>query len=595
MNSRDPGMQRLELTLDDIPICSLEALEALAAEAPAPPQSSRQPAKKPGRPSRGSSKPDLGPVHLEQYLTHYGVEYTVKPGAGKTIFKLHHCLFDPAHTRNEASIIQDAGGNLTYHCFHNSCKGRTWADARRQISGDKSLAEFCDGYDPEKSPARPAALNKDPEQPWLLFNDKGRATFNPAIFADHLAAQFQPLINEGGAEQFFCYNGSGFWRPLPEAAIAQVACEVLSENAKSARVADAMGLLRAKTFMPADKIVCDPLWVNVLNGMLHCESLELRSHGPEFNSRAQMPVRYDPAATCELWLKTLNEIFSDDPSKITTLQQFFGYCCFPKILFPCALFAIGRGANGKSTVMRVLECMLGNQNVSHLSLQRLADRWGPAELQDKLLNSCGETSERELDVTTFKNAVAGDMLQAERKYKGDVSFKPIAKFIFAMNSFPSVKDRSDGFFRRLIIVPFEQVFSDESADTRLPDRLIEELNGIFAWAIEGLRVVLQNKKIDQPESIVNAKRRFRMSVDQSLAFGDEVCDISDQAECFPATLYKRYVTWCGDSGISRPMAKARFYERIMSNFAVKRRRHKGSTQEHFEGISIRDEGDDPPF
>lgn len=56
------------------------------------------------------------------------------------------CLFDPSHTKKEASIIQDASGLITYQCFHNSCRDRTWHEARQKISGNDNLAQFCKDY-----------------------------------------------------------------------------------------------------------------------------------------------------------------------------------------------------------------------------------------------------------------------------------------------------------------------------------------------------------------------------------------------------------------------------------------------------------------
>jgi hypothetical protein len=67
------------------------------------------------------------------------------PSGGDTMYCLKHCIFDPNHTPNEASIIQQASGRLLYQCFHNSCSGRTWADARRQISGEQSLVPWMLG------------------------------------------------------------------------------------------------------------------------------------------------------------------------------------------------------------------------------------------------------------------------------------------------------------------------------------------------------------------------------------------------------------------------------------------------------------------
>jgi hypothetical protein len=81
---------------------------------------------------------DYGRFDVESYLTRYGVNLVqVKPHGGGVLFCLQECLFDPSHNGNEAAIGQTGEGKLYYQCFHNSCKGRTWAEARAKISGPK--------------------------------------------------------------------------------------------------------------------------------------------------------------------------------------------------------------------------------------------------------------------------------------------------------------------------------------------------------------------------------------------------------------------------------------------------------------------------
>ena len=94
----------------------------------------------------GEKKAD-GRFDLAAYLDHYHVEVVkVQPWRGSTLYCLPQCLFDPAHSGNEASIGQAADGTLFYQCFHNSCKGvRTWADAKEKISGADKLGQFVVG------------------------------------------------------------------------------------------------------------------------------------------------------------------------------------------------------------------------------------------------------------------------------------------------------------------------------------------------------------------------------------------------------------------------------------------------------------------
>jgi hypothetical protein len=85
-------------------------------------------------------------VDIEAYLAHCGVEVVkVKPYGDGTMYCLRECIFDPTHAPNDAAIIQWEDGKLTYQCFHDTCKGRTWTEARQIISGDAKLTQFMAG------------------------------------------------------------------------------------------------------------------------------------------------------------------------------------------------------------------------------------------------------------------------------------------------------------------------------------------------------------------------------------------------------------------------------------------------------------------
>lgn len=99
--------------------------------------------------TKPSNNGNLGALDVESYLTHYGVE-VIKNKNDRTgyIYGLRHCIFNPEHAGNEAAIIQKPDGMLTYQCFHSTCQGRTWTEARQIISGNDKLVSFCAGSNP---------------------------------------------------------------------------------------------------------------------------------------------------------------------------------------------------------------------------------------------------------------------------------------------------------------------------------------------------------------------------------------------------------------------------------------------------------------
>jgi hypothetical protein len=87
-------------------------------------------------------------INLKEYLKHYKIPIVkIKKHETAILYCLKKCLFEEGHTtnqeaENEAAIGQQNSGMLFYQCFHNSCKDKTWADAKEKISGNNPIAPF---------------------------------------------------------------------------------------------------------------------------------------------------------------------------------------------------------------------------------------------------------------------------------------------------------------------------------------------------------------------------------------------------------------------------------------------------------------------
>jgi hypothetical protein len=122
-----------------------------------------------------------GKLDVFAYLDHHGVSIrNTKDHGGSTLHVLKQCVFDSSHSNGESSIGQTADGKLFYQCFHDSCKGRTWRDARKIISGEDGLGRFMPGnvqpldgeINAESEPPRPL-LRQLPEPEPFPVHDLG--------------------------------------------------------------------------------------------------------------------------------------------------------------------------------------------------------------------------------------------------------------------------------------------------------------------------------------------------------------------------------------------------------------------------------------
>ena len=140
-------------------------------------------------------------------------------------------------------------------------------------------------------------------------------------------------------------------------------------------------------------------------------------------------------------------------------------------------------------LLRVLnELLLGKENVSNVAWQALNDRFKTAELFGKWANICAELPTKGIeDNGIFKALVGEDYLTVEKKNKNPFSFQPYARLLFSCNSIPkNYGDKSEGFYRRLIIVRFNHSVPEERRDPELLEKFRCEADGIFQFALEGL-------------------------------------------------------------------------------------------------------------
>jgi P4 family phage/plasmid primase-like protien len=581
--------------LADVPITKLDALMKLASQALTPPSpgNSPPPASAGAAPTKTTGvatrfkESTLGPVNMEAYLGHHGIGYTIKQKGVQTLYCLDHCLFNPDHDQGQASIITAPTGPLIYQCFHASCKDKRWKDAKARISGDKSIAEFCAGYDPGWKPPKQTgtgamadltvrselavqseAAVEPPEKidPTEFFEKRGkRPVFVPMFLARYLAAYLTPLVHTAGG--FWRYE-KGVWKPFADTILSQIMVAVMKERVQADMMTNTLKILRGLINREEDMWPKDMNLINVANGMLDIRTMKLIPHDPIYGSRTQLPVNYNALAFSQRWWDFLLEIFPDDDNyaKRGLLQQFFGYCLLRDCRYQKALFLYGTGANGKSTVLDVLQAMVGRENTSSLSLADLTQRFKAQFLREKLINLATETNTRDpLATELLKAIISGDPITAEQKYGEQFQFRPFAKFITAMNDAPVIPDKSYGFGRRIIVLTFEKRFTDEEIKPRMADYLIEEIEGVFNWAVMGLTALLKKDGFLIPNEVGKATSDFMETLNPLLIFVNEMCEVHDAVSVPTMELWECYAEWCAD-GKNRPLGRNRFLDQVRQTF-----------------------------
>lgn len=268
------------------------------------------------------------------------------------------------------------------------------------------------------------------------------------------------------------------------------------------------------------------------------------SYDPQLFCSAVLPFDYDPAATCPRWLDWLQWFTGGDQQVIDMLQEFAGSCLLPSMKIDRILWLVGDGSTGKSTFVRVLTKVLGEQAVSSLPPNKLASNHVNAALVGRCLNVAVEFSElsnRAIDA--LKAFTSQELLTVNPKYQQPFAFRPAVRLLLVSNGTPHIGDRSTGIWRRCLLLRCTQVVAGGLHN--FADQLVrEEASGILQWMLAGLLRVVQSGDISVPASVQADVHELRDHMDYTRAWIEESLVRTDRSDAFlplEDVVYRVYV------------------------------------------------------
>ena len=308
----------------------------------------------------------------------------------------------------------------------------------------------------------------------------------------------------------------------------------------------------------------DKILINLQNGTF--EFTKNGWHLRDFNSddflTYQLPFGYNENATCPLFDKYLKRVLPDESSR-NILQEFSGYI-FSKMNLEKMLVLTGSGDNGKSVYFNIISALVGKDNIPTFTMGLFAHEYNRAKLTNVLLNYSSEKG-TELNPDTFKALISGEPLQSREPYGKSFTLYNKVRFIINANLLPKETEQTDAFFRRYLIVLFDEKISKEEKDIELADKIIkQELAGVFNWLLVGLNRIVEQKKFSDCEKADKALSEFRRQSDNVALFIEHKNYIpSDKEKEALSELYKDYKSFCTDDGY-KPLGKNNFSKRLES-------------------------------
>lgn len=303
------------------------------------------------------------------------------------------------------------------------------------------------------------------------------------------------------------------------------------------------------------------------NGLYNIVDDSFVEFTPEHIITNKIRWKYNPEVYSELADKTLNKIACNDPQIRALLEEAIGYCFYRRNELGKAFILTGDKSNGKSTFLSMVQCLLGDENISSLDLKELGDRFKTAEMFGKLANIGDDIGDEFIaNPAIFKKLVTGERVSAERKGQNPFEFNNYSKLLFSANNIPRIKDKTGAVQRRLTIIPFDARFSADDPDFNPYIKHLLKTDEVMEYLINlgiaGLKRVLLNRKFTGSTKVQKAMDEYEENNNPIIGFFRECEDEEFQIENEPTNVvYKRYQEYCLANSL-QPMSNIEFSKQV---------------------------------
>jgi putative DNA primase/helicase len=338
-------------------------------------------------------------------------------------------------------------------------------------------------------------------------------------------------------------------------------------NPTPRRVTDAIDALRAIANVPSS--LQSPAWLSGIsplppadmvackNGLLHIPDRKLYQHTPDLFNRTALPYDYDPHASPPLeWLGFLNSLWGSDTAAIDTLQEIMGYLLTSDTSQQKIFALIGPTRAGKGVIARIVNKLLGRDNVASPTLAMLTSNFGLAPLIGKQVAiiadaRLGARADQQVIAERLLSISGEDNLTIDRKHRDPWTGRLPTRFFILSNEIPRLGDASGALAKRFVMLVLKRSFYGRE-DHGLEPRLSTELPGILNWALDGRDRLIKRGYFEQPSSSTEVVQELEDLGSPISAFLRECCDVGEGGMVDTDKLYSGWCTWCIVNGRDHP-------------------------------------------
>lgn len=335
--------------------------------------------------------------------------------------------------------------------------------------------------------------------------------------------------------------------------------------------------------MAPKKPQADPRYIRFKNGVLDIETLELTPNDGTHLLLNEVPHDWKPDAESELVDETFSSIAQGDKAVVANLWEMFGLSLYRGHDVSRMILLQGSGANGKSTLLDMLKCLLGVDNCFSLPIHELGEKFQLVPAMGKLALIGDDIASDFVNgkaCAVMKKFVTGEAVNDQYKGGATFQFNPYATLIYSCNEIPRFADGTFGFERRIHPIPLTARFApgSDGYDPRLKQKLCAEecIEYAIVKAVDALRAARERMGLT-PNSL-SERMRADILRDNDPA-GGFITEMTKQGYAFlnktNSMVYGEFEDWCAVNGYE-PVSKSKLSAKIRTKLGLQSRPISGT-------------------
>ena len=305
--------------------------------------------------------------------------------------------------------------------------------------------------------------------------------------------------------------------------------------------------------------------IPVANGIFNKKTQNLEPFSPKYVFTSTIATKYNDKAkvpningwNVDDWL---NDLMSGDKELVSLLWQIISASTNCNYSYLKGVWLVGKGNDGKGTFQSLIMNLIGRENVASVKAEQFSERFSLSQVVGKTCIIGDDSQVSYLDnAGNYFSVVTGDPVPIEAKGKQPTLAVFNKLVIQSTNFLPKFRNKSNGTYRRLLIVPFEKSFTADNDDWKIKDDYIKRTD-VLEYVLK-IALSLNFDKFNEPKATQGLLDDFKISNDNVLAFVNDMFEefVSDfLPTAFISALYR---AWCEDEGV-KPFTKREFENKL---------------------------------